>query len=294
LRPTGGANPRALLLVGLLVIAGATIMLAHPRHRALDVGGGPRAAFSAPSAPGSPAPAAGAASPAPSAAPRAGSPAATAVRIPEPDGAGHVRVPVTDVVPARVPAGGVPTGWEKIEFAGHDPSIELIRDGRLALRLRSDRNSFAVHRDLVLDVRQYPILTWSWKVARLPTGGDVRDPKHDDQAAQVYVVFPRWPAPRTSSAVIGYVWDTGAPVGTSIHHPRAPNVRIIVLESGPGRLDTWLREQRNVAEDYKTLFGGQPPRAGKVALMIDSNDTKSTAEALFGDLTFSRLPVSSQ
>ncbi len=278
--------------MGLLVIAGATIVLSNPRHRAFYLGlpgtGGPRAAFSAQSTPGAP-------SSSPGAAPRGGSPAATAVRIPEPDSTGRVRVPIADVVPTRVPADGVPTGWEKIEFAGRDPSIELTRaDGRLALRLRSERNSFAVHRDLVLDVRQYPILTWSWKVARLPTGGDVRDPGHDDQAAQVYVVFPRWPAPRTASAVIGYVWDSRAPVGTSIRHPRAPNVRIIVLESGPGRLDTWLREQRNVAEDYKTLFGGQPPRAGKVALMIDSNDTKSAAEALFGELTFSRLPVSSQ
>jgi hypothetical protein len=281
-----------LLLVGLLVIAGATIVLSNARNGALYLGlpgtGGPRAAFSAQAPPGAP-------SPSPGAATRTGSSAATIVRIPEPDSAGRVRVPITDVVPARVPAGGVPTGWEMIEFAGRDPSIELNRiDGRLALRLRSERNSFAVHRDLVLDVRQYPILTWSWKVVRLPTGGDVRNPKHDDQAAQVYVVFPRWPAPRTASAVIGYVWDTGAPVGTSMPHPRAPNVRIIVLESGPGRLDTWLREQRNVAEDYKTLFGGQPPRAGKVALMIDSNDTKSAAEALFGELTFSRLPVSSQ
>jgi hypothetical protein len=219
---------------------------------------------------------------------------AAAVRIPEPDATGRVVVPLADQVPGRMPAVGVPAGWEKIEFSGRDPAIELNRvDGRLALRLRSDRNSFAVHRDLVLDVRKYPILTWSWKVAKLPTGGDVREPLRDDQAAQVYVVFPRWPTPRTASDVIGYVWDTHAPVGTTIRHPRAPNVRIVVLESGPGRLDTWLREQRNVAEDYKTLFGGQPPRAGKIALMIDTNDTKSAAEAFFGELTFSRLTISS-
>jgi hypothetical protein len=88
--------------------------------------------------------------------------------------------------------------------------------------------------------------------------------------------------------VIGYVWDSRAPVGTTLTHPRAPNVRIVVLQSGSGRLDTWVREQRNVAEDYRMLFGRQPPRAGKLALMIDSNDTWSGAEAWFGDLTFSR------
>jgi DUF3047 family protein len=282
----GAPHARALLLGGLIVVAGLTVLLSTPRPSALGMGS-PRAAYAAQPVPP--------ATPPVMSTPRTTtSIGATAVRIPEPDASGRVVVPLADQVPGRMPAVGVPLGWEKIEFAGRDPAIELTRtDGRLALRLRSEKNSFAVHRDLVLDVRKYPILTWSWKVAKLPTGGDVREPLRDDQAAQVYVVFPRWPTPRTASDVIGYVWDTHAPVGTSIRHPRAPNVRIIVLESGSGRLDTWLHEQRNVAEDYKTLFGGQPPRAGKIALMIDTNDTKSAAEALFGELTFSRLPVSS-
>jgi hypothetical protein len=272
--------------VGLLVVAGITMLLSNPRHRAFYLGwpggGGPRAAFSETPAPAT-------ASPAPSAPARGGAGASSTVRIPAPDKNGRVRVPLTEAVPARLPAPGVPTGWDVTEFSGHDPAIELTRvDGRLALRLRSQGNSFAIHRDLVLDVRQYSILTWSWKVSRLPNGGDLRDLGRDDQAAQVYVIFPRWPAPRTASDVIGYVWDSRAPVGTTLRNPRAPNVRVVVLESGPGRLDTWLREQRNVAADYRALFGAEPPRAGKLAIMIDSDDTRSDAEAMFGDLTFSR------
>jgi hypothetical protein len=170
-------------------------------------------------------------------------------------------------------------------FAGGDPSVELVR--------RSAGNSFALHRDLVLDLDRYPLLSWAWNVSRLPAGGDVRVPGRDDQAAGVYVVFPRWPSPRTSSDVIGYVWDTGAPVGTRLPHPKAPNVRIIVVESGSQRLGEWLRQQRNVAEDYRALFGRQPPRAGTVGLAIDSNDTQSEAEALFGELAFARPDVAS-
>ena len=205
-----------------------------------------------------------------------------------------MRIPVADLVPARLPAPGTPLGWEVAEFAGADPSVELVRtDGRVAVRLRSERNSFALHRDLVLDLQQYPVLSWSWKVSQLPAGGDIRVPGRDDQAAQVYVVFPRWPSPRTSSDVIGYVWDTRAPVGTRLTHPKAPNVRIVVVESGPERLDRWLRQRRNVAEDYQALFGRPAPRAGKLGLMIDSNDTRSEAEALFGDLAFSPRDASS-
>ena len=214
--------------------------------------------------------------------------AVSPVRIPSPDETGRVRVPLSDRPPARLPASGVPAGWEVTEFAG-DATVELVRDeGRVAVRLRSTRDSFALHRDVVVDVGQYPILGWSWKVTRLPAGGDVREAGRDDQAAQVYVVFPRWPSPRTSSEVIGYVWDGRAPAGTTLSHPRTPNVRIMVLQSGGARLDTWVREQRNVAEDYRALFGRQPPRVGKIALMIDSNDTRSEAEAQFGELSFAR------
>ena len=36
------------------------------------------------------------------------------------------------------------------------------------------------------------------------------------------------------------------------------------------------------------LFGRQPPRVGLVALMIDTNDTRGTAEALLCDIAFAR------
>lgn len=273
-----------MLLV--LLVAGASAVLSSSRQRSFDPepmrSRGPRAASATAVRPP-------AVPPASDSRRRVRAGQGGPVRLPAPDPAGRVRLPVADLVPTRLPASGVPSGWAVTEFAGSDASVELVRsDGRVALRLRSSGNSFAVHRDVVVDLQQYPMLSWSWKVARLPAGGDVREPERDDQAAQVYVVFPRWPSPRTSSDVIGYVWDVGAPAGMTLPHPRAPNVRIVVVESGPGRLDRWLQQRRNVAEDYRALFGRQPPLTGKLALMIDSNDTRSEAEAMFGELTFSR------
>lgn len=270
----------SVALPALMLLAAALGLLANRPQRALDLGvvGAGQAAVR-PAVISSLAPSA-----------RRGRAAAPARgRNPARDDADRVRVPVTDAVPSRLPSPGTPAGWDVAEFAGRDAAVELVRsEGRVAVRLRSARNSFALHRDVVVDLTEHPILTWWWKVARLPAGGDVRDARRDDQAAQVYVVFPRWPAPRTSSDVIGYVWDARAPAGTTLTHPRAPNVRIVVLQSGGERLDTWLRERRDVAADYRALFGRQPPRVGKIALMIDSNDTRSEAEALFADLSFAR------
>jgi Protein of unknown function (DUF3047) len=216
-------------------------------------------------------------------------PAAIATRrqvlVPDAEG---LRVPMSDDPPPRVPIEGVPSGWQLREFSG-SAEVELVRGERgLAFRLRSTRASFALYRDVVVGLDEFPTLAWSWKVAQLPAGGDVRDRARDDQAAQVYVVFPRWPSPRTRSDVIGYVWDTTAPVGTTLTSTRAPNVKIIVVESGTTRRGNWVRQRRNVAEDYQRLFQRPPPRIGAVAVMIDANDTGSSAEAFVGDLVFMR------
>jgi len=278
----------------LLLAVGAGVLLANPRHRAFYFGSS-ETEFSSRQTFALPTPAGFARATATPAAPssRVVNAALAPVRVPTPDGEGRVRVPVVDVVPSHLPSSGTPHGWELKAFAG-EPSVELVRDdGRVALRLRSERTSFALHRDVVLDIRQHPMLAWSWKVVRLPAAGDVRDPARNDQAAQVYVIFPRWPSPQTASDIVGYVWDSQAPVGTTLTHPRLPNVRIIVVESGTARADTWQRQVRNVAQDYQALFGRQPPRVGKVALMIDTNDTRGEAEALFGDLTFFRPGVAS-
>jgi len=210
-----------------------------------------------------------------------------------PDAEGRIRVRVSDRMPPRFPAEGIPAGWTAKEFVGH-ASVELVRDeARLALGLRSERSSFALYRDVVVDLNEFPFLSWSWKVVRLPADGDVRDRAADDQAAQVYVIFPRWPAPLKNSDVVGYVWDSRAPVGTRVTSTQAGNVKIIVVASGRSQAETWRVEQREVAKDYAALFGRPAPRVGQVAVMIDTNDTKGVAEALIGDLIFARARAES-
>jgi DUF3047 family protein len=270
-----------LLVLGAAVavaVVVAVMLLMSPRHRAFDVRHvGPRVAMDAVKVVRA---AAGRAEPDTAA-------IATRRQVLTADAEG-LRIPMSDDPPPRLPAQGVPVGWELSEFAGR-AEIELVRnDGRLAVRLRADRASFALYRDLVVGLDEFPALGWSWKIARLPAGGDVRQTGRDDQAAQVYVVFPRWPSPRTQSDIIGYVWDTTAPVGTTLKSPRAPNVRIVVVESGQSRAGAWRREWRNVAADYRTLFGRAAPRVGGIVVMTDSNDTGTAAEATFGDLIFAR------
>ncbi len=198
----------------------------------------------------------------------------------------RVAVEVSDIPPIKLPSIELPPEWNLKEFMGR-AQVEVVReDSRLAFRLVSHGSSFTLYRDVVLDLKQFPVLTWRWKVVTLPTGGDVRQRATDDQAAQVYLVFPRWPAPRVNSDVVGYIWDSRAPVGTKLTSPQSANVKVVVLQSGAERLGRWVREERNVYADYIELFGREPPRIGQVALMVDSDNTQSQAEVLIEELVF--------
>ncbi len=267
-----------MLGLATIVVAVVVMLAASPRHRSFYLGrlgaGAPPAAPESAAAP----------------APRASRRVRTTVRVtvPTQDAEGRVRVPVADVVPDLLPADGVPAGWELKEFVGK-PEVELLRvDGRLALKLRSQSSAFALYRDVVIDPSVQSRLSWTWKVTKLPADGDVRDPARNDHAVGVYVVFPRWPSPMTNSDVLGYVWDTSAPVDTIAKLPEAPNVRFLVVDSGRAGVGQWQEHERDITKDYATVFGGSPGRVGKLAVMTDADHTRSQAEALVADLRFQR------
>ncbi|MBI3355010.1 MAG: DUF3047 domain-containing protein [Nitrospirae bacterium] len=194
---------------------------------------------------------------------------------------------VADITPDR--KGNIPKGWELKEWNGKADILIENENGSNIFHLKSSKSSFALHKELKLNLKEYPIIRWKWKVARLPDGGDVRNKKMDDQAAQLYVVFPRFPA-MVNSRVIGYIWESSAPSGSITESKKRLHTKYIVLQSGKERLGEWIEEKRNVYADYKMLFNEEPPPVGKISIMIDSDDTKSSAESFFSEIIFEKEP----
>ncbi|MBE7415189.1 MAG: DUF3047 domain-containing protein [Deltaproteobacteria bacterium] len=202
---------------------------------------------------------------------------------------GHALAGGVIEVPIKPAPQGPPEGWQLKEWKGKADFKVVKEDFGPAIHLKSERTSSALYKDVEFELKDYPYLSWRWKVASLPQGADVREKSKDDQAAQVYVIFPKWPAV-VNSKVVGYIWDTSAPAGSSVRSTKTGNTRYMVLRSGPDGLGAWHSETRNVYEDYKKLFNEEPPRIGKVSVMIDSDDTRSSAESFIGDIRFSNAP----
>jgi Protein of unknown function (DUF3047) len=121
----------------------------------------------------------------------------------------------------------------------------------------------------------------------LPTNGDCRKKNADDQAAQLYLVWPRFPE-AVRSQIIGYIWDTTAPAGTIVKSEKTGTVTYVVVRSGSADLGKWLTERRNVAEDYRKIYGAAPDNPAVISLAIDSDDTSSAAESFFGTTLFKK------
>ena len=176
---------------------------------------------------------------------------------------------------------GVPQGWQLKEKRG-DADFTVIKEGHIsALRLRRKDTSFALQRKVDVNPQDYPLISWKWKVTKLPVGGDGRDANTDDQAAQLFVAF-------SNSNVISYLWDTTAPQGL-IEVPWSypfVTVKAIVLRSGHSETGKWITETRNAYEDYKKLFGDDPPEIAAVRIQINSQHTDTSGESFFADVMF--------
>jgi hypothetical protein len=182
---------------------------------------------------------------------------------------------------------GIPSGWTGHSWGSPKYDFAVVTDGAdRVLRLRSRGDNSTISKESKVDVKKFPLLAWRWKVLTLPAGGDCRRKAADDEAAQVYVSFPRFPA-AARSRIIGYVWDTTAPVGTIVKSESSGLVTYVVVRSGPAELGRWSSETRNVYDDFKQIYGEEPgEEVGAVSLAIDSNDTRSSAESYIGAIVF--------
>jgi len=196
-------------------------------------------------------------------------------------------VPVEDW--SKQPDGktGIPDGWKGQNWGSPKYDFRIVtQSGRKAIQLKSANDSSTISKEVKVDVKTSPIVQWSWQVVTLPKGGDARKSATDDEAAQIYVTFPRFPS-AVRSRIISYIWDTTAPVGSIFKSEKTGLVTYVVVRSGPADLGKWLTESRNVLEDYKKIYGEAPVEdVGAISIAIDSNDTNSTAESYFGEIFF--------
>ena len=195
-----------------------------------------------------------------------------------------------------VGANGLPKPWQAREIVGK-MKAEVVDGaqggpaGEKGLRLRCDSSHFVVWYEAVpFDPKQYPVLSWSWKAAKIAEKGDVRTRKEflwskanrNDKSLQVMVGFE-------GDDVLNYVWDASAPVGFECPEwSPVAEVRTHVIQSGTAGIGEWHEHRVNVYEDYRRRFGKEPKRVLGVSISANTNHTKAEGDGVVGVIRASR------
>lgn len=183
---------------------------------------------------------------------------------------------------------GLGSQWQEKSFKGHTIYSVVAENGGKVLRAESRNAASGLILEKQYDLKRYPRLAWRWKVENILQKGDERSKAGDDYAARVYVIFPHWFAPKTRS--INYIWANKLPKGEFVPNPFFSNAVMLAVQSGPERVGEWLSEERDVAADYRRIFGEDPPLVGAVAIMTDTDNTGESAVAYYDDLRLLSAP----
>jgi hypothetical protein len=184
---------------------------------------------------------------------------------------------------AKGKVGEFPLDWKPRKDAGREVYSVQEMDGLRFLRAIAKGLGIQAAKQHEWDPKAYPMLAWSWRPVEFPSGSDERQSKTNDSAASVYAVFPHTP---WSVKSLKYIWSAVVPVGTRLSSSGGLT-QALVIRNGSDRKGSWTEERVNIFEDYKKLFDEtETPTASGIAVLTDSDDTKSTAQ---GDYANFRL-----
>ena len=181
-------------------------------------------------------------------------------------------------------------GWESHSFHGetiYSPITDRLYGRALKATSHGSASGYYYRRTVHLD--ETPVLQWAWKIGRFPGATPkAASAKGQDFAARVYVgrmsMLGMWGA-----KCITYVWSDQHQTGDEWKSPFSDRIHVIAVngrEDAPGQ---WRQVQRNVVADWARVFGEDIDSVDLVAIMTDSDNSDSMAQAWYADLRLAPL-----
>ncbi len=183
---------------------------------------------------------------------------------------------------------GSMAGWDQKAFKG-ETDYSLVYDPEkrsTVLRAVSRASASGRFRKMSVDLTKTPFLNWSWKISEPLAGLDETVKAGDDFSARVFVVVERG-IMGFSTLSVNYVWASQHPIGSAWPSPVTSRVRLLAVDSGAKGVSTWVIHKRNVRADLREQFGEDIVSVDAVALMTDTDNSGSRAQAYYGDIWFS-------
>jgi hypothetical protein len=209
------------------------------------------------------------------------------------------------------PGGAIPKGWETVKITDNKKPTEykLVDDGgTVVLEANSSAAATGLAQRIAIDLGQFPVVEWRWKINRLIDAADNKQSSKEDAPVRLVFEFDGDKKMLSLSeraqfslaegisgrespyATLMYIWSRDLPVGTAFPNPRTNRVQMVVASSGPGGVGAWQSLTRNLREDYKRAYGEEPGKLTAYGVLSDTDNTGESVRAWYGDILFKARP----
>ena len=177
-------------------------------------------------------------------------------------------------------------GWRLITYFAV-PSTRYAKTGGI-IKAESLGTNSSLFKDIGNIEKDYPILSWKWKVSNVVRSAiETRKDRHD-AAARVMVVFERetsfnFVRGEPAGLRIEYIWANRLPKGHIFDHPGEKNCKIFILESGEGKVGQWVFEMRNLHKDFMQAFKTSPPGVIAIGIQTDTDQSNEMVTAYYSE-----------
>lgn len=194
--------------------------------------------------------------------------------------------------------------WEAVSLPGKlRTAFKLEKHGnRQVLQAHAQSSASLLRRRVNVAPEKLGRLRFEWQVENLIPAADMAELGRGDSPVRLILAFEgdrsRFSAKNAmlsdlTEALTGeplpyatlmYVWCNHRPVESVIVNPRTDRVRKLVMESGAAHIKQWRQYERNVRADFEKAFGEPPGALVGIAIMTDTDNTRSHAKAWYGDI----------
>ncbi len=207
-------------------------------------------------------------------------------------------------------ANEIPAGWNlrKTSTASKRGVAQwFVDDGVHAVRLYSDAALTFLQKTVNIDLKEYPVVSWRWKIENTLPGIDERTHAGDDHPIRIFFVFDPDDSKQSlwfrlkrflyldwahghpyGGGFTEYVWSSHLAVGETIDDPGNPSQKLMVVDGGDEHVGKWRSYKRNLFEDFLSLYGREPRRLIFIGVLNDTDQTGQTATSYIADLMFSK------
>ena len=181
-------------------------------------------------------------------------------------------------------------GWRMVSSFAVPPT-QYSKAGKGIIKAESLGGRSSLFKEAKEKEKNYPILSWGWKISNVVHSAIETRKDRFDAAARVMVVFGK----EKSYTIFGggepiglkieYIWAARLPKGHIFDHPGEKDCKVFVVESGDGKSEQWVHEMRNIQKDFQTAFGTEFPGVLAIGIQTDTDHSNEQVTAYYSNPT---------